>query len=35
MKYPFLVFLPAGKKADLAEVACASIAILYKSEKKL
>jgi len=34
IKYPLLVFLPAGKEADLAKIACANISILCKSEKK-
>ena len=35
MKYRFLVFLPVSKEADLAEMACANMTILYKWEEKL
>jgi len=35
MKYRFLVFLPVSKEADLAEMACANMTILCKSEKEL
>ena len=34
MKYPLLVFLPAGKEADLAEIACTNMTILCKEEKE-
>jgi hypothetical protein len=34
MKYPLLVFLPAGNEADLAEIACTNMTILCKAEGK-
>jgi hypothetical protein len=34
IKYRFLVFLPAGKEADLAEIACTNMTILCKAEGK-
>jgi hypothetical protein len=34
MKYPLLFFLPAVKEADLAEMACVSMPIIYKAEGK-